>query len=417
VTRTVLLCGVLYDGEDREPREDMALVIDGDSVHSVTEINRLAADEIAEAVVFDHRHRTVTPGLIDAHVHTSWGRDDQPGWAWARQSETGRFAWGLAGAQAALLAGVTTVRDCGAPGLVSVAIRDAIRNDLHAGPRMQVCGPCITTTAGHGDFIGVTADDVGEIKKRVRELTIAGVDHIKVMATGGDMDPHTNRRLRQYDDEELAALIADAHRLNLTVVAHCNATSGIRSAVQGGVDTIAHCNWLGEADGTIDYDPEVAKAIVDQGIFIDLNLAATMRPLPAFDASREEWSGWANPPRNRWELHGEIRAAGGNLLFSSDEFGAELAVFPTLLAQAVHQLETPMYEVLHRATAVPAAALRIADTVGRLQPGMKADISVFGDDLRERPDGLENCVEVWQAGRRTVIDGALAGPASLGRAR
>lgn len=406
MTRTVIQCGVLYDGRLSAPRADAAVVVEDGVVVDVADLAEVDVSDVP-ALVVDHRDATVTPGLVDAHVHTSWGRDDQPGWGWAGSSEVGRFAWGLAGARAALTAGVTTVRDCGGSGLVTLLVRDAIAAGLHPGPHMRVCGPCVTTTAGHGDFIGVTADDAGELRKRVRELTVAGVDHIKVMATGGDMDPHTNRRRPQYDDDELAALIGDAHRLGLTVVAHCNATSGIRGAVAAGIDTIAHCNWLGYEEGTIDYDRTVAHQIVDRGIFVDLNVAASIRPLAEFDGSAETWSGWDDPPANRWELHREIRDAGGRILFSSDEFGEDLATFPLLLSRAVRELEIPAEEVVHRATEVPAQALGLDGEVGTLVPGRRADLSVFAGDLRTDPDVLGRCREVWQAGDRVVRDGAV----------
>ncbi|GAA4750322.1 amidohydrolase family protein [Nocardioides endophyticus] len=401
-----MLCGLLYDGTLAPPRENAAVVLEDGSI---VEVRDALPEDLTDerSTVVDHRGATVTPGLIDAHVHTAWGRDEQPGWAWARESEVGRFAWALAAGRAALTAGVTTVRDCGGPGMVTVLAREAIAAGLHPGPRMRVCGPCLTTTAGHGDFIGVTADDAHELRKRVRELTVAGVDHIKVMATGGDMDPHTNRRRPQYDDTELAAVIGDAHRLGLTVVAHCNATTGIRAAVAGGIDTIAHCNWLGEREGTIDYDAQVAQRIVDQGVFVDLNLAATMRPLSEFDGLAEAWSGWEEPPANRWELHREIRAAGGRLLFSSDEFGQDLASFPVLLAEAVRRLGIPVEEAVHRASAVPALALGIGDAVGVVEAGRSADLAIFPGDLRSDPDALGRCAEVWQSGVRVVSDGGV----------
>jgi imidazolonepropionase-like amidohydrolase len=403
VRRIVIRCGLLYDGTLAPPREDVAIVVEDGVVADVTD----PASAGRADVVADHREATVTPGLVDGHVHTAWGRDDQSGWTWAEGSDGGRLAWALAAARAALAAGVTTVRDCGGPGLVTLQARDAVAAGLHPGPRMRVCGPCVTTTAGHGDFIGMTADDAGELRKRVRELTVAGVDHIKVMATGGDMDPHTNRRRPQYSEAELAALADDAHRLGRTVVAHCNATTGIRAAVAAGVDTIAHCNWLGADEGTIDYDREVAAAIVERGVFVDLNLAATMRPLREFDGSAETWAGWETAPANRWELQRDIRAAGGLLFFTSDEFGPDLATFPALLARAVTELAIPVEEAIHRASAVPARALGLGAAAGTVVPGERADLAVFAGDLRADPGRLVRCREVWQAGRRVVADGVV----------
>ncbi len=79
------------------------------------------------------------------------------------------------------------------------------------------------------------------------------------MATGGTLTPMSNRRRAQYGVGELTAAVEDAHRLNKRVAVHGNATEGIRSAVRAGVDSIAHCNWLGVEDGTLEYDEAVVK--------------------------------------------------------------------------------------------------------------------------------------------------------------
>lgn len=398
MTDTVTIrCGALIDGTGAPPRRDAYLTIADGRVASISDAPPAAGE------IIDLGASTVTPGLIDAHVHTSWGYDHQEGWTEARSSAEGIFAWGTRAIQTALGAGVTTVRDCGAPSMVTVRLREAVETGLIAGARVLAGGPCITTTAGHGDFIGVTADTADELRLRVRELCRDGADHIKVMASGGDMDPHTNRRLPQYTLEEMTALVDDAHRLSLPVVAHCNATSAIRIAVAAGVDTIAHCNWLGLEEGTIDYDPEVADRMLEHGTFIDLNVAATLKPYIDGDghAHRDEGG-----PRNRWELHATMRRAGANLLFSSDEFGERLGLFPGLLIDAIRDMPISVEEAVHRATDVPARAIGRPD-LGVLEAGRTADLAVFDGDLTEDPSGLLRCTRVWKDGRTVARGGFL----------
>jgi imidazolonepropionase-like amidohydrolase len=386
---------VLLDGTTGRPTEASAVWVAAGRIAAVgpaADIRRQAPTGIT---VLQAPGATLIPGLIDAHVHLAWGLPDQTAWPRVAATPEGQAAWALGGAQAALAAGVTTQRDCGGPGLVSVRVRDALASGVVGGPRLMVCGPCVTTTAGHGDFIGVTADTRDEIVRRVRELCATGVDAIKLMASGGDMDPHTNRRAPQYSDDQLTAAVADAHRLGLPVVAHCNATAAIRQAVAAHVDTIAHCNWLGEQDGTIEYDPRTAAQMVAQGTYVDLNVEATLTSYAGGD-------GWAMPldigPTNRWELHEQMRLAGGRLLFSSDQFGHRTANFPGLLARAVDELGVDVAEVIHRATAVPAAALRLDDQVGQVLPGLRADLVLVDGDLRADASALTRPARIWQDG-------------------
>jgi imidazolonepropionase-like amidohydrolase len=307
--------------------------------------------------------------------------------------------------------GVTTQRDCGSPDLGVLRLRDAINAGIVTGPTIVASGPCVTTTGGHGDFIGLTADSAPELRGRVHELHDAGVDFIKVMASGGDMDPGTNRRKPQFSTDELRALVQCAHDHSLLVVAHCNPTESIRQAVEAGVDTIAHCNWLGEAEGTIDYDPDVAARLLERGTFIDLNIDATIRPYVDGDGWSQEWTEEFHP-KNRWETHDQLRSRGARLLFTSDEFGYRTAGFPSLLARLVAELGMDVVEVIHRATAVPAQAIGLSDELGTISTGRRANLVLLEGDIRaaSAPSALQSARTVWVDGRVVSSLGQLSPP-------
>jgi imidazolonepropionase-like amidohydrolase len=112
-------------------------------------------------------------------------------------------------AMVALRAGITTVRDLGAPTDLAVALREAIRSGLVAGPDLLVSGAPVTTTGGHCWFIGGEADGELGVRVAVRERVKAGVDWIKVMASGGNMTPGSNVFAAQYSVTELRALIEE----------------------------------------------------------------------------------------------------------------------------------------------------------------------------------------------------------------
>lgn len=382
----------LYTGTLSEsPAPGGVIVADG-VIGQVGTANAIRAEAVAAGIetVEANGPSTLIPGLVDAHVHLAWGGRSLEGGALSERSME-------IAARTALAAGITTVRDCGSPGLAVLRLRDRINEGSIVGPRVFACGPAITTTGGHGQFIGVTADTGIELQRRVTELAAAGVDAIKVMATGGAIDPQTNRRRAQYRAEDLVALVAEAHRLGLPVIAHCNATEGIAHAVAAGVDTIAHCNWLGAEDGTIDYRPALAEEIVRQGISIDLNLEATLAPLAAGDGHAQVWVGHA--PANRWELHVELRRRGAIVFLTSDEFGAGVAHFPRLLASAIGAGQIPAPEAIHRASAVPAAVLGIAGSAGTIAIDKNADLVLLEGRLGADPTTLLRVRRVWRAGR------------------
>ncbi|MFN2486402.1 MAG: amidohydrolase family protein [Acidimicrobiia bacterium] len=389
--RFAVIADEMFTGNNGEPvvavgvLVDEGIIVDVDAAATIRRRAKLADADLYEV----ESPTTLIPGLIDGHVHLGWrgGIDGERQSAASMQAAAGQV----------LASGVTTVRDCGSPGYDLLRLRDEINAGLFPGPRIIACGPALTTTGGHGEFIGLTADSKDQLRRRVQELAAAGVDAIKVMATGGAMDSHTNRRRAQYSVDELAELVDVAHRLGLPVVAHCNATEGIENAVTAGVDTIAHCNWLGTEEGTIDYRPALADAILRQGISIDLNIEATLAPLSAGDGHAQIWDGRA--PANRWELHLELRRRGAAILLTSDEFAGGIARFPHLLAAAVRTAGIPTAEVIYRATSVPAEVLRIADQVGTIASGKTADLVLLKGLLSSDAGAITRIVKVWQAGR------------------
>jgi imidazolonepropionase-like amidohydrolase len=368
----VIKPGWLIDGTGEPARAETAVLVRDGQIADVGPVAEIEARS-GDLEHIESPGCTLIPGLIDGHAHAAWGTDAQTGWSAVRGEADLMAAWALAGLQAALAAGVTTVRDCGAPRGVTLGLKRALAAGLAVAPRLLACGPCLTTTGGHGEFIGRTADSGDDLRRAVRELCRSGADFIKIMATGGNMDPETNRLRAQYSVDELRDAIDDAHRLGRQVVTHVNATEGIRNAVAAGADVLAHCNWLGTTDGTIEYDPALAAEIARRGLVVDLNLDGATRPLATGDGWAEDWDR-PGAPRNRWDLLADMRRAGVRMFFSSDDFGPGLASFPHRLAETGSQLELAAEEVIWRATGVPAEALGLEAQVGSIQPDCAADL-------------------------------------------
>jgi imidazolonepropionase-like amidohydrolase len=405
---TILLrAGRLLDGTGGAPLDDAALVIDGDKIVFVgpEAEARQAHPRVDEEI--DARDGVVIPGLIDGHCHVvgTWRSVDPREPSYRERV----VLWGAGGAQAVLAAGITTIADCGAPDDTSLLLRDAIAAGHVLGPRILACGPSLTTTAGHGDYLGIAAlaDNADELRRQTRRWIRAGVDFVKIMATGGSADPPSNRRRAQYTVDELAPAIADAHRLRKRVVAHANATEGIRNAVQAGVDVIAHCNWLGCDDGVVEYDDAVARQMGAQGTMIDLNGGGLGSLLPGEGAVQ----GWHDNvlPKRRWDILDYVRRVHGvRIYLTTDALGAKIAGLTGVLTRFARATDVHPLEVLRMATQLPAIGVGVGDELGTLEPGKLADVVVLKGDPTDDPAAFGSARLVIKGGRVVARDGLLA---------
>ena len=203
--------GRLVDGLGGEPIVDAAvLVIDG-RIAEVGPHAAVAAPEDARTI--DLPATTALPGLMDAHVHVTLPPTIDPLATLQSETDDDLIARGVAAAERMVRAGVTTAYDCGARGMTSYRIRDAIVRGLSLGPRLMISGRAITQTGGHCHFFGGEADGVEGVRAAVRQmLGEEGADGIKIMATGGGLTPGTDSRSASYSVAERADAADEAHR-------------------------------------------------------------------------------------------------------------------------------------------------------------------------------------------------------------
>jgi imidazolonepropionase-like amidohydrolase len=250
--RVVVRPGHLLDVKSGQTLANQQVVIENGKIVSVG-----AVADITGATVINLPTATLLPGLIDAHTHLTMNPE-----------ETGMTGLAISGPRAALTgaknakitleAGFTTVRNVGAwPGYPDVALRDAIEKGDVPGPHMLVSGPGLGITGGHCDenllpfefhydADGV-ADGIGAVQQKVRQNIKYGVDLIKVCATGGVMSKGDDPNASQYTQEEMRAIVADAHRLGRKVAAHAHGAEGARWASEAGVDSVEHGHLLDDA--------------------------------------------------------------------------------------------------------------------------------------------------------------------------
>jgi imidazolonepropionase-like amidohydrolase len=283
-----------------------------------------------------------------------------------------------------LMGGFTTVRDLGSQGYTVFGLRDAIRDGIVLGPRIIASGDPISPTGGHWDNHNLreeimtavlrrgVCDGADECQKVVREAVRRGADVIKVMATGGVLDESDAGTGQQFTDAELKSIADTAHALGRKVTAHAHAKAGIDACVRANFDSIEHGMWA---------DQETLKAMKAKGIWLVPTAAAIayvgdtpekirkgpLKDLPA--VSMEKMLRLGNQPRTVIKMAHQIGvgvALGTDApLVPHGENGAEMVEY-------VSAGMTPMEALM--AGTVNAAQAGGIKNVGRLEPGMSADI-------------------------------------------
>ncbi|HVF71570.1 MAG TPA: amidohydrolase family protein [Chthoniobacterales bacterium] len=242
-----LVGGRLIDGFGGPPLADSVILIEGDRIKAIGQVGKLAVP--ADAEVISTEGMDVLPGLWDAHVHTMLlGHSNYEHWD---KTYPNRFGSDImpAAARQLLMAGVTSARDLGAPLKESIEVRDRIKRGEIPGPTLYVSGPFIQ----HEPYPGTEAFRWGvkgaeDARAKVRKLAEAGVNIIKLI----DQD--------QMTPEEVKAVVDEAHKHKLPVVAHGHRPEEIRRGLAAGADCFEHTG-LATAPG---YPEDVLNLIAER---------------------------------------------------------------------------------------------------------------------------------------------------------
>lgn len=258
-SRIAIRAGHLIDGKSDKVLDNVLILIDGDTITSVTP----GGSAPSGAELIDLSHSTVLPGLIDLHTHvllngdvTQADYDKQI----LKDSIPYRAILAARNARIALDHGFTAIRDLETEGAMyaDVDVKKAINNGEVPGPRMQVSTRALTPTGLYGPLgysweitipQGVQyADGVDGVRKAVREQVMYGADWIKYYSDrryyftpDGVLHSMVN-----FTDEEAKAIVDEAHRLGKKCAAHAIGSDGIAAALRAGVDTIEHGDGLTE---------------------------------------------------------------------------------------------------------------------------------------------------------------------------
>jgi imidazolonepropionase-like amidohydrolase len=398
----ILLRGGRVLGVHPQVPPGSGLLVDCDRILAIlppAEVASASADQ-----VLDLEETTLLPGLIDAHVHLSMSAGRTHAAVWSdleTDTAQGALPFRVAGnAASALRAGITTIRDLGDHRLVSLALRQAAQRGLTESPSLLLAGAPLTTPGGHLHAIGAVARGVDQVRAAVRRLAHAGVDWIKVMASGGNMTPDSDSLHPQFTAAEMHAVVDEAHAAGKLVAAHALCTEAIRIAVKGGVDTIEHALWR-SGDGRHDWDESTVELMAERGVTVTATLGGYLRNLLlAEHSSTDERAAHAATLDDFWAPYRRLRAAGVRVIAASD---AGVRLTPIDDPAGMLQLLTDGFglrlpEALELLTAEPALALRLPDR-GWLGAGARADVLAVAGDLECDSRHLANVQMVMSGGQ------------------
>ena len=402
--QVVIKAAHLIDGRSDTVRNGVAVLIEGERIVAVGSAAEIAA-KAPGARTIDLGAATVLPGLIDAHTHvllqgdiTAADYDEQL----LTESIPSRTIRATVAARTALLNGFTTIRDLETEGAMyaDVDVKTAIERGVIPGPRMFVATRAFAPT-GMYPLLGYSwelemphgvqvIDGPDEARKAVREQVQRGADWIKFYSdrryfVGPD------KRLRSwvnFTDEEMQAIVGEAHRLGRKVAAHAVAWDGIDAALKAGVDSIEH------GDGLTDdlLDRMAAKNVYwCPTIYVGVYVAPGRGGV------------WPAVVEMERAAFGRALKKGVKIAFGTDVGGFAWTENEAVeLGYMVRYGMQPM-AALQSATKVAAELLDQGDKLGTVEPGRYADlVAVAGDPLADISE-MERVTWVMKGG--TVYKG------------
>ncbi len=417
-----LVGGTLIDGLGSTPIRNSVIIIEGERIKAVGQVGTLAIPPGAE--VISTEGMSVLPGLWDMHVHLMInGHSDYAHWdkTYPPLMESVIMP---ASAKQLLMAGVTSARDLGAPLKASIAVRDRIRKGEIPGPTLYVSGPFIQHEPYPGtEYVRWGVKGVDDARAKVRTLAEAGVDTIKLI----DQD--------QMTIEEVQAVVDEAHKRKLPVVAHSHRPEEIRRGLTVGVDCFEHTGLATAPE----YPPDVIAMIRERTAKMSLGplfWTPTVQGLLNYEYVRDNPEQLDDPswqvglpqsiiddiktslrspktlgyyqitPLRRPTLNRKIAqlSESGVVLLIGTDSGIPMNFHSQTtwreLDAWVNEFKIDPMVAIRAATYWPSVAMKVSDQVGTVSEGKYADIIAVRGDVLRHINLLQDVDIVIRHGRR-----------------
>ena len=381
-----LVPDALIDGLSDTPQKDRAVLIEGDTIIDVVDVDTLTP-EVRQIIL---PGQTLMPGLINGHEHPLIYGDNYQN-VHLSGSSAYKTLLGLAALQGMLQHGWTTVRVMGDAD-VYFGNQDsarAVSEGVHQAPRITGAGHYLSITGGGGDINylspeqamisdGYIVDGAMEVRRAVRREIKFGSDWIKILVTGAFPSVGDDPKNVAFSPDELAEAVAEANRHGVPVAAHAHANAGINQAIEAGVRSIEHGTYL---------DAHSIELMVEHGTFLVPTIYvgdyyAGTDKLLAQEKNDDVYLNY----RDEWlSLIGQAHRAGVKVVVGSDlgGYNIDLRAYAREIAVLTEAGLSPM-AAIKAATSVAADMLQWSGQVGSVQAGRWADlIAVSGNPLTD----------------------------------
>ncbi|MGZ4131618.1 MAG: amidohydrolase family protein [Actinomycetota bacterium] len=378
----------LFDG--RRVQQHRGVLVQGERIAWVGAHARTPR-EAARARTVDGAGATLSPGLIDCHVHLAMdGTADFAAEAQAL-NEPRAVVKATANLRRHLAAGVTSVRDLGGRGIAELG--RCVSEGIVPGPNLVSAGLALTITGGHGHNVGFAreVDGADAVRRAVREEIRSGARAIKLIATGGVLTPGIGSTFTAFTPGELAAAVGEAHSWGCGVAAHAIGAEGILQAVVAGVDSVEHC---------VQATAAVVREMKARGTFRSattvalLGIADNPKEVPAYAVEKARAL-----VADAKAGHARSVRAGVRQVIGTDA-GTPFNPHGNAPRELLSMVEwgTRPLDAMVAATANGAELLRLPE-VGTVETGKLADLCLYDGNPVEDPRTVLAPRRVWKAGR------------------
>jgi imidazolonepropionase-like amidohydrolase len=386
----------LIDGVADRPVENVDVIVDDDLVTAVVPNGTEVAGPTPTRIV-DGRGRTLLPGLIDAHAHYTFDPTEGSLQVISLRSDAEILATAEAHAAVALRAGITTARGAGSIRGLELVLRDRIASGRVAGPRIVASGTAVGAPDGHGIAFGVGARGVDALAAATSAVIDAGADVVKIVAseaamltTTGHADARDVFGRPELDEAEVRAIVDVAHARGRRVMGHAQDSDSVRLCAHAGVDSVEHA-WLADR-AAIETMAKYGTTLVPTLAVTDVN--RTLPGLTPIQRKRQDLIERLHRASCEAAIQLGVPLATGT---DTGEVGVTADLVWREIALLVAHGASPM-TAIKAATSGAARLLGLANEIGRVVVGYRADLLlVHGDPLADLTT-LARPLEVWSGG-------------------
>ncbi len=413
--QSLIICGKLFDGIKDELQENMEILVEGRKIKEVGK--NLSRPKDVE--IIDLSHLTVTPGMIDAHVHGNLMRWQEVDNILFHSEGYSTLAF-LHTAERCLERGFTTIR-CNGMGPLGYGIVDAKRvidRGLFPAARMNVGAHMLGGPGMPGDMSMyayenqplsdfMQIDTIGSgpdfFRTQVRREVKYGTDFIKIFLSGSFLSPDGGPEISYLDDEELETIIRTAHDLGKPVTAHVYPPRMMKKLLQFGIDGMEHGALMDEETARMFEESDTylvptfspfQDTLEDNDDMFAKNTADSQMKLKKFAPRLKE--------SRRIIRESKIRLGYGSDFCAVHQPYESWYEYRSWLRSGMDPFRT-----LKAATSVNAGILRLDHLIGTSEPGKLADVSAWHRDLLTDCDALSECDFVMKEGKVYPTDNKI----------